>query len=131
MVRRLLRDVIPLSRLGLVLWAWRNRASMMDWATFALRAVTSASSGAGLDDAKAEFRLRSRLARDPRTRHALVSVEVDKGVVRLEGRTSPEVHAVIQDMAVATRGIARLDDRISHSLGKGGLLKRRAKLATA
>lgn len=113
----------------MVLWAWRNRASVLDWLNFVLRAVQSSTSGAGLDDAKAEFRLRSHLARDHRTRGALIEVRVEQGVAHLAGRLSPEVHAVVQDMAVATPGIHRLDDRITHSLGRGGLLKRKAKFA--
>lgn len=125
---RLLRTFLPFTRVTLLLWAWRNRASVLDWLTFVLRTLQSATSGKGLDDAKAEFRLRSHLARDHRTRGALVEVRVDKGVAHLRGRTSPEVHGVIQDMAVATPGVNRLDDRITHSLGKGGLLKRKARL---
>ncbi len=123
----LLRRILPFSRITLVLWAWRNRASVLDWATFALRAVQSATSGAGLDDAKTEFRLRANLARDRRTRRALVDVTVEGGVASLAGRASPEVHAVVQDIAVATSGVIRLDDRITHSTGRGGLLKRRAR----
>lgn len=124
----LLRKLLPVSRITLVMWAWRNRASVLDWLTFVLRALQSATSGRGVDDAKAEFRLRANLARDHRTRHALVEVRVDKGVAHLWGRLSPEVHGVVQDMAVATPGVRRLDDRITHSLGKAGLLKRKARL---
>jgi osmotically-inducible protein OsmY len=123
-----LRKLLPFSRATIALWAWRNRASVMEWATFALRALGSLSAGKGLDDARAEFRLRANLARDRRTRGALVDVAVERGVARLSGRTSPEVHAVVQDIAVATRGVSRIDDRISHSLGRGGLLRRRAKV---
>ena len=123
-----LRKLLPFSRVTLLLWAWRNRASVLDWVTFLLRTLQSASTGQGLDDAKAEFRLRAHLARDHRTRGALVEVRVEKGVAHLSGRVSPEVHASIQDMAVATPGVTRLDDRISHSLGKGGLLGRKARL---
>src|SRR5688500_17061750 len=98
----LLRKLLPFSRDTILLWAWRNRASFVEWAAFALRALQSATSGEGLADAKAEFRLRANLARDPRTRGALVDVAVEKGVARLTGRVSPEVHAVVQDIAVAT-----------------------------
>lgn len=125
----LLRKLLPFTRITMVLWAWRNRASVLDWLNFVLRAVQSSSSGAGLDDAKAEFRLRSHLARDYRTRGALLEVRVERGVAHLAGRLSPEVHAAVQDMAVATPGIQRLDDRITHRLGRGGLLKRKAKFA--
>jgi len=125
----LFRKLLPFSRITLLLWAWRNRASVLDWVSFSLRSVQSAASGSGMDDAKAEFRLRARLARDYRTRGALIDVRVEGGVAHLAGRTSPEVHGIIQDMAVATPGVLRLDDRITHSLGRGGLLKRKAKFA--
>ena len=125
----LLRKLLPFSRVTIVLWAWRNRASVTEWLAFALRTLQSATSGAGLDDAKAEFRLRANLTRDRRTRGALIDVAVEKGVARLSGRVSPEVHAVVQDIAVATPGVVRIDDRITHSLGKGGLLKRKSKAA--
>ena len=125
----LLRKFLPFTRITMLMWAWRNRASVLDWVTFGLRAAQSATSGQGVDDAKAEFRLRANLARDRRTRGALVDIAVEKGVAHLSGRLSPEVHAVVQDIAVATPGVTRLDDRISHSLGRGGLLKRKARPA--
>ncbi len=125
----LFRKFLPFSRITLLVWAWRNRASVLDWVSFALRTLQSAVSGDGTGDAKAEFRLRAHLARDHRTRGAILDVRVHDGVARLEGRVTPEVHAVVQDMAVATPGVRRLDDRITHSLGRGGLLKRKAKSA--
>ena len=125
----LLRKLLPFSRVTILLWAWRNRASVAEWFAFALRTLQSATSGAGMADAKAEFRLRANLARDRRTRGALVDVAVEKGVARLMGRLSPEVHAVVQDIAVGTPGVTRIDDRITHSLGRGGLLKRKARAA--
>ena len=125
----LLRKLLPFSRITVLLWAWRNRASVMEWLAFTLRTVQSAASGDGMGDAKAEFRLRANLARDRRTRGALVDVAVERGVARLSGRVSPEVHAAVQDIAVATPGVSRIDDRISHSLGRGGLLKRKATAA--
>lgn len=125
----LFRKFLPFTRVTMLLWAWRNRASVLEWATFGLRAAQAAASGQGIDDAKAEFRLRANLARDPRTRHAIIEVSVDKGVAHLAGRVSPEVHARIQDIAAGTKGVTRLDDRLTHTLGKGGFLKRRAKVA--
>ena len=127
----LFRKLLPFSRVTILLWAWRNRASVAEWFAFALRAVESVSSGKGLDDAKAEFRLRANLARDGRTRGALVDVAVEDGVARLHGRLSPEVHAVVQDIAVGTRGVSRIDDRITHTLARGGLLRRKARVQAA
>ena len=125
----LLRKLLPFSRVTILLWAWRNRASVFEWFAFALRTLQSATSGAGMGDAKAEFRLRANLARHRRTRGALVDVVVEKGVARLTGRVSPEVHAAVQDMAVGTPGVDRIDDRITHAAGRAGLLKRKAKAA--
>ena len=125
----MLRKFLPFTRITMLMWAWRNRASVLEWATFGLRAAQAAAEGKGLDDAKTEFRLRANLARDHRTRHAILDVSVEKGVAHLAGRVSPEVHAVVQDIAVGTRSVVRLDDRITHSLGKTGLLKRKAKVA--
>ena len=88
-MRKLLGSFFPVTRLGLLLWAWRNRASVLDWAAFALRVVQAAVAGEGVDDAKAEFRLRANLARDRRTRGALVAVSVERGVATLTGRVTP------------------------------------------
>ena len=128
-MRKLLRSLVPISRTAVALWAWRNRASVLEWLTFGLRAAGSVTSGKGLDDARAEFRLRANLARDPRTRVAIIDVAVEDGVAFLSGRTSPEVHALVQDVAVATRGVSRIDDRIRHTLSRGGVLRRRAEVA--
>ena len=125
----LLRRFLPFTRITMLLWAWRNRASVLEWATFGLRAAQAAASGKGMDDAKTEFRLRANLAREPRTRTALVDVAVENGVAKLSGRVSPEVHALVQDIAVGTRGVQRLDDKISHRVGRGGLLKKKATAA--
>jgi osmotically-inducible protein OsmY len=122
----LFRKLLPFSRMTLLVWGWRNRASVLEWATFGLRAVQSAAAGDGTADARAEFRLRANLSRDRRTRGALVDVRVEGGVAHLAGRVTPEVHAVVQDIAVGTRGITRLDDRLTHATARGGLLKRRA-----
>ena len=122
----LLRRFLPFTRITMLLWAWRNRASVLEWLTFGLRAAQAAAAGKGMEDAKTEFRLRANLAREPRTRTALVDVAVENGVAKLSGRVSPEVHALVQDIAVGTRGVQRLDDKISHRVGRGGLLKRKA-----
>jgi osmotically-inducible protein OsmY len=124
---RLFRKFLPFSEATILVWAWRNRAKFMEWLTFGLRVAGSLSAGKGLDDAKAEFRLRAHLARDPRTRTAIVDVAVEDGVAQLSGRATPEVHALVQDIAVATRGVRRIDDRITHRAGRGGQRRRKAK----
>jgi osmotically-inducible protein OsmY len=123
------RKLLPFSRITILIWAWRNRATVLEWVAFALRTIQTGTSGRGLADARTEFRLRANLARDRRTRGALLDVAVEGGVARLRGRVSPEVHAVAQDIAVATPGVSRIDDTITHTLGRGGLLRRRARAA--
>jgi osmotically-inducible protein OsmY len=93
-------------------WAWRNRYKLLDWLGFGLRAAGDASQGHGLDDARAELRLRSSLARDPATRSLAIEVRVERGVCTLRGRVSPETHARVQDKAAAVPGIRRIDDRL-------------------
>ena len=126
----LLRKFLPFSRITILLWAWRNRASVMEWLTFGLRAAVVGAAGKGIDDAKAEFRLRANLARDRRTRGAHhrrgggegrrpPAGSGDARGPRRRSRTSPS----------ARRGVIRIDDRITHTLGRGGLLKRKAKAA--
>ena len=46
------------------------------------------------------------------TRGLAVEVRVERGVLTLTGRVSPEVHARLQDKAVAIRGIERINDRL-------------------
>ena len=109
---RLLRQFLPTSRIGLALFAWRNRYKMLDWLGFGLRAADGAARGRGTADAKAELRLRAALARDPSTRKLAVDVKVERGVATLAGQVTPEVHARIQDKAAAVPGITRIDDRL-------------------
>ncbi|HVM07679.1 MAG TPA: BON domain-containing protein [Acidimicrobiales bacterium] len=111
-MRRLLRNLLPTSKIGLALWGWRNRYKVLDWATFGLRAAGDVAGGKGADDAKAELRLRAALARDPMTRGLAIEVRVENGVATLTGRVTPEIHARIQDKAVAVPGITRINDRL-------------------
>ncbi|HEX7165672.1 MAG TPA: BON domain-containing protein [Acidimicrobiales bacterium] len=111
-MRRLLTGLLPTSRIGMALWAWRNRYRVLDWFSFALRALSGTIAGNGTSDAEAELRLRVALARDSMTRGTAVDVRVENGVATLTGRVSPEVHARMQDKAVAIPGIRRVDDRL-------------------
>jgi len=111
-MRRLLRNLLPTSRIGLALFAWRNRYKLLDWLAFGLRAVDGIVNGRGTADARAELRLRAALARDPMTRTLPIDTKVERGMLTLSGRVSPEVHARIQDKAAAVPGITRVDDRL-------------------
>ena len=37
-MRKLSRWLVPFSRTTILLWTWRNRATVMEWLTFGLRA---------------------------------------------------------------------------------------------
>ena len=95
---------LPVSRIGMILWAWKHRVSILEWITFAIGAF-----GRPREDVRAELALRMRLRR-----FSGLSVSVDQGVARLEGRLTPQSHAAAQDAAVATPGIKRVDDRIEN-----------------
>src|ERR687891_329850 len=101
-MRRLLK-LLPVSRVGMILWAWRHRESIVDWLGFAVRAA-----GRPREDVRAEFQLRVRLRRFP------VTVRVEDGVATLHGQLSPQAHAAVQDAVVAAPGVRRVDDRISN-----------------
>ena len=109
---RLLRNLLPTSRIGMAMWVWRYRFKLLDWMTFGLRAAGDMVQGDGIDDARAELRLRGALARDPRTRGLPIEVRVEKGVCTLRGRVTPELHARVQDKATVVAGIRRIDDRL-------------------
>lgn len=110
---RPLRRLLPVSNIGLALWAWRNRATVLDWMAFGLRAAGDVLEGHGLADARAEARLRVALARHGATRRAPIEVAVENGTVRLAGRVAPEVHARVHDIVATTPGIDRMDDRLA------------------
>ena len=95
---------LPVSRIGMVWWAWKHRVSILDWITFAI-----GSFGRPREDVRAELGLRMRLRR-----FSGLSVSVENGVARLEGQLTPQAHAAAQDAAVATPGITRVDDRIQN-----------------
>ena len=108
----MLRRLLPLSRLGLAMWAWRNRASIADWAHFAGRSASSLVGGGSLDDARAELRLRASLAADTRTRAATLAVSVVDGVARLTGTAPAAARDAAVDLARATRGVTRVHETV-------------------
>ncbi len=113
-MRRLVKSLMPVTRTGALLWAWSNRDRLAEWGSFGVRAVQDVADGNGTDDSRAELRLRTALARNPRTRNIDVGVAVKNGVAVLTGRLTPEAHAAVQDVAVGTKGIARVDDQITN-----------------
>jgi osmotically-inducible protein OsmY len=103
---------VPVSRVGMAWWAWRNRTQLMDWAGFATRSVPRLQ-GEERGDVITEARLRARLTNDPRTRGAEgLRVDVSDGVATLSGVVSPEVHDAVLAVATDTRGVHRVRDTL-------------------
>lgn len=122
-VTRLLRGALPISRVGMALWAWNNRDELVKWGGFAVGAVGRLADGES-SDVVAEARLRARLTGDSRTRGADgLRVAVEDGVATLSGVVPPEVRDAALDIATASTGVHRVRDVMEVS-GRGGLLGR-------
>lgn len=103
---------LPIGRATAALWAWKNRRELGRWAGFVWRTVPPSS--AGRDDVLAEGRLRAALAKNPRTRGVpSLVVRVADGTAFLEGHLSPELHDVVASIAQKTKGVDRVECRIS------------------
>lgn len=104
--------LLPIGRATAGIWAWRNRRELGRWLGFAWRAVPP--SAAGRDDVVAEARLRTALAKDPRTRGVpALSVRVEDGTAILEGFLPPDVHDLAASIAQRRKGVRRLECRIT------------------
>jgi osmotically-inducible protein OsmY len=102
--------VVPVSRAGVALWAWRHRTELADWAGFARRSVPRLQTDQR-GDVIAEGRLRARLANDHRTRRVTsLKVAVADGVAVLSGEVPAEAHDAALTIAAGTRGIRRVRD---------------------
>lgn len=114
MIGRLVKGVMPFSRLGAAMFVWRNRDEVMKWAGFVVNGVPKLVEG-NHADVLAEARLRARLTADRRTRGADgLRVSVRDGVATLSGVVDPAVHDVALDLASSTSGIARVRDDLQH-----------------
>lgn len=119
MIGRLVKGVLPISRVGAAMFVWRNRDEVFKWAGFVGTAVPMLVDGNGAD-VLAEARLRARLTADGRTRGADgLRVSVREGVATLSGVVEPKVHDVALDIASSTTGITRVRDDLQHP-GKRG-----------
>jgi hypothetical protein len=114
MIGRLVKGVMPFSRLGAAMFVWRNRDEVMKWAGFVVNGVPKLVEG-NHADVVAEGRLRARLTADSRTRGADgLRVSVRDGVATLSGIVDPTVHDVALDLASSTSGITRVRDDLQH-----------------
>jgi len=103
--------VLPIGRATAGIWAWKNRRELGRWVGFVWRAVPPST--ADRDDVVAEARLRTALAKDPRTRGVpSLSVRVEGGTAILAGRLPPDLHDLVASIAERTKGIRRVDCRI-------------------
>ena len=114
MIGRLVKGVMPFSRIGAAMFVWRNRDEVMKWAGFVVNGVPKLVEG-NHADVLAEGRLRARLTADSRTRGADgLRVSVRDGVATLSGVVDPKVHDVALDLASSTSGITRVRDDLQH-----------------
>ncbi|CAN5186320.1 hypothetical protein BH24ACT1_BH24ACT1_09840 [soil metagenome] len=118
-LRSTFRRALPVSRVGMALWAWQHRDQITGWAGWVTRSAPRLVAG-DTCDLVAEGRLRARLAGDERTRAALdrggrdgLRVEVRDGVAVLEGRLAPEAHDLVVEVAAGTGGVQRVRDDIT------------------
>jgi hypothetical protein len=113
-IRRLVKTAVPVSRVTVALWAWRNRDELLRWAGFVAGIPADILDGRP-DDVITEAKLRTRLTADSRTRGAEgLRVSVTDGVATLSGVVDPEVHDVALDLASATSGVKRVRDELTH-----------------
>lgn len=104
--------LLPIGRATAGIWAWKNRRELGRWLGFVWRAVPPST--ANRNDVVAEARLRTTLAKDPRTRGVpSLSVRVGDGAAILEGHLSPDLHDLVASIAEKTKGVRRVECRIS------------------
>ena len=126
MIGRLVKGALPLSRVGMAMWAWRNRDELARWAGFAAGAVPKLVDGQ-VGDVVTEARLRARLTADGRTRGADgLRVTVVDGVATLSGVVDAAIHDVALDIAASTAGVRKVRDDLRDA-GRSRLGRDRAR----
>jgi hypothetical protein len=118
LLRRSLRSVMPFSRLGAVLWAWRHRGQIAGWAGWMSGALPRVVAG-DTRDVVTEGRLRAAFTTDRRIREGdQVRAEVVDGVAVLHGVVSPEAHDAAVSLATTTSGVRRVRDELEETRGR-------------
>jgi osmotically-inducible protein OsmY len=113
LVRGLVRNAIPVTRVGVTLWAWRHRNEIGNWLGYAARAAPKVVAG-DTDDVLVEGRLRARLTADKRTRNVDgLRVDVADGVATLRGMVPPEAHDAAVAITTNTSGVQKVRDEIT------------------
>lgn len=111
-LRGVVRNAIPLSRVGVGLWAWQHRNEIGGWAGYVARSGPRIVAG-DTQDVLVEGRLRARLTADKRTRDVDgLHVAVEDGVAVLRGTVPSEAHDAALAIATNTTGITRVRDEL-------------------
>lgn len=111
-MRRLFRGVLPISRVGAALWAWRHRREIAGWTAWVARSAPRVVAG-DTRDVVVEGRLRARLTGDERTHGADdLQVRVSDGVATLRGRVAPDARDAAVGIATNINGIDRVRDEL-------------------
>lgn len=106
----IVRRLVPFSRVGMAMWAYRHRQDLVDWAGHGVRSVPRVFAGEG-GDVVTETRLRAALAADKVTRRAKgLQVSVRKGVVELRGRVDPSTVLAATRVAEKVPGVRSVRD---------------------
>lgn len=112
-VRGVVRNALPASRVGVALWGWRHRSEIGHWLGYATRSAPRLLAG-DTQDVLTEGRLRSRLTADKRTRNVDgLHVEVHDGVAVLTGMVPAEAHDATLAIATNTSGVRRVRDELT------------------
>ena len=102
----------PAARAAAVLWAWRHRQEIANWAGYAASSVPRILAREH-PDVLIEGKLRARLATDPVTRNVDgLRVSVRDGVAILSGLVHADVHDAAVATATNTGGVRRVRDEL-------------------
>ena len=113
LVRSAVKGAIPVSRVGVALWAWRHRSEIRGWVGYVTRSAPRLVAG-DTHDVLVEGRLRARLTADRLTRDADgLRVQVDDGVAVLRGMVAPAVHDAAVVVASNTTGVVQVRDELT------------------
>ncbi len=112
LLRGVVRNALPMSRVGVALWGWRHRNEIGGWLGYAARSAPRLVGG-DTTDVLTEDRLRARLTADKRTRNVDgLRIDVVDGVAAVRGMVPTEVHDAAVAIATNTTGVSRVRDEI-------------------
>ena len=108
----LAKKALPLSRVGLAMWAWKHRAEIGGWAGYVARSAPRVIAG-DTADVKTEGRLRARLTADGRTRNVDgLRVQFNDGIATLSGTVPDPVQEAAVIIAENTSGVREVRDQM-------------------